>query len=110
MDDLFHTTDEKIQVSVLMIGASNIFWVPLANVFGRRPVMIIGSLILTLGGVWCGLATLDFNSLLAARVIQGVGGGPGYAIGPAVIGETFFLHQRGRAMVSFLYRVSRSSC
>ena len=90
-----------------MLGAANLFWVPFANVFGRRPVLLISTLILTLATMWCGLATLKFNSLLAARVIQGLGGAPADAVAPTVVGEIFFVHQRGRAMVSSLLWLSR---
>jgi hypothetical protein len=30
--------DHDSKVSVLMFGLSNIFWVPLNNIFGRRPI------------------------------------------------------------------------
>lgn len=58
-----------------------------------------GTLILTLTTMWCGLTT-NFGSLLAARTIQGMGGGAADAVAPAAIGDMFFIHQRDRAMVS----------
>jgi hypothetical protein len=48
--------------------------------------------------MWAGLTT-NFNSLLAARIFMGIGGGPADAVSPDVVGEIFFVHQRGRAMV-----------
>lgn len=56
--------------------------------------MLIG----VLASVWCGLAT-SFDSLLAARAIQGFGFGPADSLAASVIGEIFFVHERGRAMV-----------
>jgi hypothetical protein len=32
----FSTLGQLVAVNVLLIGTSNIFWVPLANIFGRR--------------------------------------------------------------------------
>ena len=87
-------------VNVLFLGASNLWWVPLSNTFGRRPIILIGHLLLIFSSMWAGLTT-DFNSLLAARAIMGIGGGPSDAVSPDVVGEIFFVHQRGRAMVSF---------
>lgn len=81
------------------MGASNIWWTPLANTFGRRPIMLISLLLLTLASMWAGLAK-SFESLLAARLFMGIGGGPADAVAPDVVGEVFFVHQRGRAMVS----------
>lgn len=88
-----------IAVNVLTVGASNLWWVPLANTFGRRPITLISLLLLTLSSMWAGLAK-TYGSLLAARVFMGIGGGPADAVSPDVVGEIFFVHQRGRALVS----------
>jgi MFS family permease len=86
------------QVNVLMFGAANIWWVPLSNVFGRRPIILINLLILVGCSVWTAKAS-TFNSLLAARVFQGIGGAASDTLCPGVIGEIYFRHQRGRSMV-----------
>jgi MFS family permease len=88
-----------IAVNLLMLGASNLWWVPLANTFGRRPVILISLLILVFSSMWAGLST-SFNSLLISRLFMGIGGGPADAVAPDIVGEIFFVHQRGRAMVS----------
>jgi MFS family permease len=56
---------------------------------------------MTLASVWCGLTT-SYNSLLAARIFQGLGGAASDTVAPALIGDLYFIHQRGRAMVSRL--------
>ncbi|KAL4927980.1 major facilitator superfamily domain-containing protein [Aspergillus undulatus] len=86
-----------VAVNVLMMGAANIWWVPLANTFGRRPVTLLCILILVFCSMWAGLAS-TFESLLAARFFMGVGVGPADTIAPNVIGEIYFTHQRGKAM------------
>lgn len=48
--------------------------------------------------MWCGLAK-TYNSLLAARILQAFGGGAADTVAPAVVGDLFVVHQRGRAMV-----------
>lgn len=92
-----------------MQGASNFLWVPLANTFGRRPIMLISLLMLVFFSMWAGLAK-DFSSLLAARFFMGFSNGPADTIAPDIIGEIYFVHQRGRAMVStitsFICRVT----
>lgn len=88
-----------IAYNVLMIGLGNIIWVPCSNIFGRRPVLIM-ALAVTVGAtIWCGKAD-SFDSLLAARIVQGFGIAPADSVAPHVIGECFFVHQRGRAIVS----------
>ncbi|PCG89188.1 Major facilitator superfamily domain, general substrate transporter [Penicillium occitanis (nom. inval.)] len=96
VSDLTHL----IAVNVLMLGMSNIWWVPLSNWMGRRPVLLVGTLLMTLCSMWAGLAT-SYNSLLAARIIQGIGAGPSEAVAPCLVGDVFFVHQRGRAMAVY---------
>jgi predicted MFS family arabinose efflux permease len=83
-----------------MYGTSNIFWVPVTNIFGRRLVLVIAMLGLLLTGIWCGVAN-SFNSLLAARIVQGFFGGPVYTIPSAMLGDLFFLHEQGRAIAIY---------
>ncbi|EON67977.1 hypothetical protein W97_07123 [Coniosporium apollinis CBS 100218] len=91
---------QLISVNVLMQGASNFLWVPLANTFGRRPIMLISLLMLVFFSMWAGLAK-DFSSLLAARFFMGFSNGPADTIAPDIIGEIYFVHQRGRAMAIY---------
>ncbi|EUC40587.1 hypothetical protein COCMIDRAFT_9563 [Bipolaris oryzae ATCC 44560] len=89
-----------IAVNVFMLGAANLWWVPLANTFGRRPVILASLLLLVFSSMWAGLAT-SFDSLLAARIFMGIGGAPADAVSPDVVGEIFFVHERGRAMAIY---------
>ncbi|KAI7341506.1 MFS general substrate transporter [Hortaea werneckii] len=89
-----------VAVNVLMMGVSNIFWVPLANTFGRRPVLITSMLLATVFSIWAGVAD-SFGSLLAARVMQGLGYAPADTIAPDVAAEVFFIHERGRAIAIY---------
>lgn len=94
----FSKLSHLVALNVLLIGISNIVWVPLANTFGRRPVLIVSMALALFCSVWGGMAT-SFNSLLAARALQGAGFGPADTVSPESVGEVFFVHQRGRSMV-----------
>jgi MFS family permease len=63
------------KVNVLMIGAANLLWVPLANTFGRRPVILVSTLLHTVFSIWAATAK-SFDSLLAARLFMGLAGAP----------------------------------
>ncbi|KAF4450873.1 hypothetical protein F53441_6061 [Fusarium austroafricanum] len=89
-----------IAIVVLFLGAGNIWWVPLSNWMGRRPVLILATLLLTFSTLWCGLAT-SYDSLLAARAFQGIGGAAADSVAPALVGDMFPVHQRGRAMAVY---------
>lgn len=97
-----------VAVNVLMAGAANLWWVPLANAYGRRPVLLFCTLLMTFSTMWCGLAG-SFNNLLAARVVQGIGIAAADAVAPDVAGEIFFVHQRGRAMAIYTIFLSLGS-
>jgi MFS family permease len=111
----FSKLTHLIAINNLFLGASNIWWVPLGNskyhsrqptvhmlmewlAFGRRPVILVCLALLCASSVWAGEAN-SYNSLLAARLFQGVGGGAADTLAPDVVGQIFFVHQRGRAMV-----------
>src|SRR6187455_497374 len=66
---------------------------PLSDALGRRPVMIWGMALYTVGSVACTLAP-NYESLIAARILQGATAGVGVVIGRAVIRD---LYQGARA-------------
>jgi predicted MFS family arabinose efflux permease len=59
-----------------MLGVSGLLWVPVANTIGRRPVILLGTLLLTIFSIWAAVAK-SYDSLLAARLFMGIAGGPG---------------------------------
>ncbi|KAF2151533.1 major facilitator superfamily transporter [Myriangium duriaei CBS 260.36] len=96
----FSDLTHLIAVNNLMLGISNILIVPLSNTFGRRPIILLCLAILFASSIWCAEAT-SFHSLLAGRVIQGVGGAAADTLAPDVIGRTFFVHERGRVLALY---------
>jgi len=89
-------------VAAITLGYANFVIVPAANVFGRRPVVMICGLICVLANVWQALVT-SFPSFLGARVISGLGAAANESIMPMVVADVLFLHQRGRSMALYLY-------
>ncbi len=61
---------------------------PLSDAVGRRPVMIWGMSLYTVGSIACTLAP-NYESLMAARVLQGATAGVGVVIGRAVIRDLY---------------------
>jgi MFS transporter, DHA1 family, multidrug resistance protein len=61
---------------------------PLSDAVGRRPVMIWGMSLYTVGSIACTFAP-NYESLMAARVIQGATAGVGVVIGRAVIRDLY---------------------
>jgi len=61
---------------------------PLSDAIGRRPVMIWGMVLYTVGGVACTLAP-NYEALIAARMLQGATAGVGVVIGRAVVRDLY---------------------
>jgi predicted MFS family arabinose efflux permease len=68
----FSVLSELIVYSVLAMGLSNLVWMPLALIFGKRPIVLI-SMAMFLGGVIWSAVAKDYNSLLASRVFASFG-------------------------------------
>lgn len=88
-----------------MLGVSNLFWVPLMRVIGKRPVYLMAMLLLMATNVWSFKST-SFNSLLAARILSGFAAGVGDAPTPAAAADLFFVHERGFVMMLFQIALS----
>jgi MFS transporter, DHA2 family, multidrug resistance protein len=69
----------------------------LAGVVGRKRFFLVCTVIFTASSVLCGLAP-DITTLLIARMLQGLGGGPLMPLSQAIMWEIFPLRQRGMAM------------
>lgn len=67
----------------------------LADVVGRKPVLLAGIAVFLLGSVLCGLAW-SMPALIAARAVQGLGAGAIQPIGLTVIGDLYTLEERAR--------------
>ena len=61
------------------LGIATFFTGPISDAFGRRPVVFVGLLIYAIGALWAWYAQ-SLESMLAARVLQGIG-----AAGPRVV-------------------------
>lgn len=69
----------------------------LSDMFGRVRLYTIGFALFTFGSFLASLA-VDGNSLLAARVVQGIGAGFLSSNAGAIITDAFPAHERGRAL------------
>jgi len=96
-----HTGEGAIQFSLMsffggmMIG--QLFFGPLSDRFGRKPLIYIGLLIFIIGSLGSAMATTA-GQLTAWRLAQGVGGSMGMAIGFAVVRDLY----TGRTAVSLI--------
>ncbi|KAI0741189.1 iron permease [Earliella scabrosa] len=66
----------------------------LADIFGRRPIMLIAITIFLVGSALAGAAQ-NMSWLIAARTVQGIGGGSILNLGSVIVGDLVSLAERG---------------
>lgn len=93
---LFHvpTTDGPYQTTtvIVAVGVAPLFYTPLANIYGRRPVYLISTAIGIAATIGSGVAK-SWSTLLVARAFSGIGMGSAMSIGVATVNDIFFLHE-----------------
>jgi MFS family permease len=67
----------------------------LSDLRGRRLVMLIGIAIFLAGSLLCGFAW-SMPSLIAFRLIQGVGAGAVQPVAMTIVGDLYSVHERGK--------------
>jgi DHA2 family multidrug resistance protein len=72
----------------------------LAGALGRKRLFLACTVLFTLASMLCGLAP-NIETLLVARMLQGLGGGPLMPLSQAIMWEIFPLRQRGTAMAAW---------
>jgi DHA2 family multidrug resistance protein len=72
----------------------------LAGRLGRRRFFLLCTVTFTLASLLCGLAP-NLITLLMARTLQGIGGGPLMPLSQAIMWEIFPVRQRGLAMAAW---------
>jgi DHA1 family bicyclomycin/chloramphenicol resistance-like MFS transporter len=80
----------QLTLSLFMAGfaLSPIAYGPLSDRYGRRPMLLLGLLLFTLGGFTCALSG-SLNLLLFARFVQGAGAGSGMTLAMAMVRDLF---------------------
>src|SRR3954465_1063370 len=71
------------------------FWGKLSDLYGRKPMFIIGIVIFLIGSALSGLSQ-DMTQLIFFRGLQGIGAGALFPIALAVIGDLFSPAERGK--------------
>jgi len=95
----FHAMEKALQVDawhlqqvltayMLPFAFASLVHGPLSDAIGRRPVMIWGMALYTVGSVACTLAP-NYGALIGARILQGATAGVGVVIGRAVIRDLY---------------------
>lgn len=87
---------------LLGFGAAQIFYGPLADRYGRRPVLFAGVAVYAVFSLLCAFA-FDFQTLLIARFLQGVGAASTRVLAVAIVRDCYEGRRMAQVMsLSFL--------
>lgn len=75
------------------LGVGSVIVSPTAILWGKRPVYLVSAIIFIATSIWCATSP-SYNSLLVARIFQGISVSPVECLPSATIAEIFFLHER----------------
>jgi EmrB/QacA subfamily drug resistance transporter len=67
----------------------------LADVFGRKPVMLVGIGLFLVGSILCGFAW-SMGALIAFRAVQGLGAGAVQPMSMTIVGDLYSLQERAK--------------
>ncbi|EKG18724.1 Major facilitator superfamily [Macrophomina phaseolina MS6] len=82
---------------IAILGGAPLFWRPLSDRYGRRPIFLISLICSLIGNVGCAKSP-SYGTMGLCRAITAFFISPAAAIGSAVVQETFFKHERARYM------------
>lgn len=84
-----------VAVPALGLSVGPLFWSSLADIYGRRPIFLLGTIIALASTIGAALAP-NYGGYMAARFFQGFGVSPAASVGLAIINDCFFEMERGQ--------------
>ncbi len=85
----------SITIYLLTSTISVPFWGKLSDLYGRKPIFMIGIVIFLIGSALSGLSQ-NMGMLILFRGIQGIGAGSLFPVALAIIGDMFTPAERGK--------------
>ena len=93
----YGTAQLTLTLYLVAIALGQLLWGPVSDRYGRRPMLLLGMGVYTLGGALAWLAT-SIEVLLLARVLQALGGSAGIVITRAIVRDLYGRDQAASKM------------
>ncbi|MDM3871895.1 Bcr/CflA family multidrug efflux MFS transporter [Porticoccus sp. W117] len=92
---------QTLSAFLVGFGLGQLFYGPLSDRYGRRPILLSGIALFSVTSALCGLAQ-DISSLTMYRFLHAVGGGAAIVIARAVVRDRFDTNQSARVLSTIL--------
>ncbi|KAL4797418.1 major facilitator superfamily domain-containing protein [Aspergillus venezuelensis] len=92
-----HQVTYLTSLQIAILGGAPLFWKPLSNRYGRRPIFLLSLICSLVCNIGCAKSP-DYASTAACRALQAFFISPASAIGSGVVMETFFKKDRAKYM------------
>jgi multidrug resistance protein len=101
LEDKYSASLEQVNWTVaipaLGLALGPLLWASPADIIGRRPILILGTIMALASTIGAALAP-SYSCYMAARFFQGLGVSPASNVGLAIINDIFFEHERGQKL------------
>jgi DHA1 family bicyclomycin/chloramphenicol resistance-like MFS transporter len=77
-----------LSIALFTMACGTLVYGSMSDRYGRRPVLLVGIALFTLGAMICAAAD-DYATLIAGRVVQAAGAGCGMVLGRAIVRDVY---------------------
>lgn len=77
-----------LSLSMAAIAVATLAYGPLSDRYGRKPVLIGGTVVTIIGSIMCIVAP-DINTLIIGRIVQAAGGAVGVVVARAIVRDVY---------------------
>lgn len=91
------TTAYITSIFIACAGVASLFWNPISNVYGRRPIYIV-SLLACLAFLVASAESKHYGEMMAFRALNGFFAGVPLGLGSTTVCDLFYAHERGLYM------------
>ena len=108
MVEALDTTQASVNLTLSMFflfySVGLLFWGPLSEKFGRKPILLSGLTIYVFASVFCAFSQ-HVEQLIAGRIIQALGGSAGTVVATAMVKDLYSGHEREKVMATIMSMV-----
>lgn len=92
MVDSMNTTTSMINLTLVLFflfyAAGTLFWGPVSDKYGRKPVLMVGLSLYTIASILC-IFAVNVYALILYRILQSIGCGAATAVSTAMVKDTY---------------------